>query len=510
MKKKTHEEYVEELKIKNPNLEVIEEYVSASTPIKHKCLTHGTIWEISPSNALKGKGCKECGIDKNKKKFTKSNEQYVKDISLANPDIIPMENYVGVNVPILHKCTRHNYLWKPFPSNVLKGEGCPECGIEKNHLKQMKSHEQYVKELAKVNSNIEVVQQYINAKTPIMHHCLKHDKYWEISPSGALSGRECPECWKEKLRNTNTLTNEEYIRKVNEINPNIMVTDKYIDAKTPITHYCIKHDIYWEALPTNILKGCGCSECGKEKISEKLSLTNEQYLEKLKTNNSNIISLEKYIDMKTPILHKCLIHNVDFFTTPDSALQGCGCYKCKSEKISSKTRKTHDQYIKEIFEKDSNIEVIDNYIDSHTPIRHKCKKCEYEWLSSPSNVLNGNGCPRCNSSKGEYNISKIFDFYKIKYETQKKFKKCKDINFLSFDFYLPDYNIAIEYQGKQHYEPVEYFGGDKKFKIQQLHDKIKKEYCEKNDIHLLCIPYTEFDDIEQILLNYLKLYGFKK
>ena len=51
-KKKTHEEYVVELAIKNPNTEVIEQYIDARTPIVHHCKMHDIFWKISPSNAL--------------------------------------------------------------------------------------------------------------------------------------------------------------------------------------------------------------------------------------------------------------------------------------------------------------------------------------------------------------------------------------------------------------------------------------------------------------------------
>ena len=66
-----------------------------------------------------------------------------------------------------------------------------------------------------------------------------------------------------------------------------------------------------------------------------------------------------------------------------------------------------------------------------------------------------------------------------------------DIKQLRFDFYIPKNNICIEYQGKQHYEPIEYFGGSEKFNYQLIRDKIKNDYCLKNNIHLIIIKYNE-------------------
>jgi len=72
---------------------------------------------------------------------------------------------------------------------------------------------------------------------------------------------------------------------------------------------------------------------------------------------------------------------------------------------------------------------------------------------------------------------------------------------LSFDFYLSDYNMCIEFDGEQHFKPVAYFGGDKRHEIQMKRDKIKNEYCKNNNINLIRIPYTKIKNITQILDN---------
>ena len=86
---------------------------------------------------------------------------------------------------------------------------------------------------------------------------------------------------------------------------------------------------------------------------------------------------------------------------------------------------------------------------------------------------------------------------KINYIFQKKFEDCRNINVLSFDFYLQDLNICIEYNGRQHYESVEYFGGIKNLEKQRIRDNIKMDYCISNKIKLLVIKYDE--DITSIL-----------
>jgi len=108
------------------------------------------------------------------------------------------------------------------------------------------------------------------------------------------------------------------------------------------------------------------------------------------------------------------------------------------------------------------------------------------------------------SSKGEKLISKILDKNHILYEREKTFDDLYDVSLLRFDFYLPSHNMCIEYDGKQHFEPIDYFGGDKAFKSSKKRDGMKNTYCENNNIKLLRIPYTQDSNIINILSEKLK------
>jgi len=80
-----------------------------------------------------------------------------------------------------------------------------------------------------------------------------------------------------------------------------------------------------------------------------------------------------------------------------------------------------------------------------------------------------------------------------------KFDNCKNKNPLPFDFYLPEHNICIEFDGEQHFKSISYFGGEKGFKNTQKNDLIKTSYCKENNIKLIRINYLEFKKIEEIL-----------
>ena len=113
----------------------------------------------------------------------------------------------------------------------------------------------------------------------------------------------------------------------------------------------------------------------------------------------------------------------------------------------------------------------------------------------------------CIKSIGEYKINKYLSFNNIVYNSQMKFDSLVGVGgkSLTYDFYLPNNNLLIECQGKQHEKPIEIFGGEEQFKIQQEHDRRKREYAEKNGYRLLEIWYYDYDKIEEILSRELEL-----
>jgi hypothetical protein len=131
----------------------------------------------------------------------------------------------------------------------------------------------------------------------------------------------------------------------------------------------------------------------------------------------------------------------------------------------------------------------------------KCKKCGNTWPARISNRTNGNGCKKCASSKGEEAIHNYLKEKQIEYKAEKRFKECRNKRPLPFDFYIPQHNLLIEYQGIQHYEYIEGLVKTKQaFQQTQTNDQIKRDFCKsQKKLKLLAIPYTYFDKIEPML-----------
>jgi len=153
---------------------------------------------------------------------------------------------------------------------------------------------------------------------------------------------------------------------------------------------------------------------------------------------------------------------------------------------------TNKSYIKKC--KDCHGELYDyslvNIISVEDKVEIICKKHGSFWQRAEDH-FRGIGCPKCKTSKGENEIIKYLDLHKIDYIHQKKFDGCKYKTQLPFDFYLPDYNMCIEYDGIQHSEMIEYFGGEKAFELRKKKDKIKTKYCREKGIVLERITYSD-------------------
>lgn len=290
-------------------------------------------------------------------------------------------------------------------------------------------------------------------------------------------------------------THEEYLIAVSQINPNIEVIEEYKNNRTPILHKCKLDGYLWSVVPYSILAGKRCPKCVGN-----VKRTHNQYVEELMLVNNNIEPVEKYINTDTPILHQCKICNHIWSIKPNHTLSGHGCPMCSFKTNADNKRKSQTEYEQELFNINSEIKVVGEYTNYMTPLLHRCAKCGYEWQAKPYHIMRGHGCLMCNESHGERSISQWLNEHNIQYIPQYRFTDCRDKHSLPFDFYLPQHNICIEYNGKQHYEIIDFFGGVEAFKTRQQHDKIKREYCESNDINLLSISYKQ--DVKKELNNY--------
>ena len=184
-------------------------------------------------------------------------------------------------------------------------------------------------------------------------------------------------------------------------------------------------------------------------------------------------------------------------------MEGHGCPLCGRENIKSKQSMGIKEFVKRAREihKDKYDYSKVEYVNSTTKVCISCAQ-HGDFYQAPNNHLRGQGCPRCKEYKGETQVSEFLKAHNIEFQTQYPIEYEGNIKgFTYIDFYLPQHNMFIEYNGMQHYIPVEHFGGELKFQQQKKRDQYVRNYCVKNNIQLLEIKYGT--NIEDELGKYL-------
>jgi hypothetical protein len=289
----------------------------------------------------------------------------------------------------------------------------------------------------------------------------------------------------------NRLTNDVVIQqlKLKNINGYDYSKVEYHGDNVNITITCPIHGDF-EQTPSNHKRGQKCPKCAGR------GLSTSEHISIFKTIHGNKYDYNKTIVLNntTKIIITCPTHG-DFEQTPNAHKSGNGCKKCAGlEKptqieLLSKFRLAHgDKYIYDKV----------NYISAHTKITITCPT-HGDFEQTPNNHRIGHGCPTCKESRGESKIRQLLTNNRIAYLPQHKFSNCINQQQLPFDFYLPEKNICIEFNGIQHYKPVKHFGGLENLKKVKINDEIKKNYCLENNIKLVIIKYN--DNIELKLIN---------
>lgn len=375
----------------------------------------------------------------NIKKLT--NQEFLKRLKKnKGNEYEPLDEYKGSKVKIRF---RHNTCGRVFyatPDNIYNG-GCIECGYEKMKKAQRKTKEDFLREVDDlVGDDYKFIDDYINntTKIKVLHTVCNHT--YEVTPRDFLSGRRCPNCKNKRISKSNTLSHHEFMQNLSKVlESDYEVLSEYKNAKTKIK---IRH-----------------TSCG-------------------------------------------LIYDV----LPHKILNGGRCPTCSFINMGRNRSKPHHVFVKDVYKvSGGEYEVLGEYYNNSTKILMRHNSCNTEFLITPDSFLRGSGCAKCKESTGEQQVRRILDKHNIRHLSQYKFDDCKYKEMLSFDFAVMDDSGAIcliEYQGIQHYFPVEFFGGQSAFVEQKVKDDIKRNYTKRKNIPLVEIPY-HIKNIETYLIDEL-------
>ena len=495
-KKKTTEEFIEEVKKISPEYDYsLVDYVNSDTKVKVICPEHG-VFEQFPTKLLVGTKCRKCAY-KNRKSNRLTTKEFIERARKIHGDkydysLVDYKNG-GEKVKII--CPKHG-IFEQIAGNHLNGCNCPKCIVVKKHGKvRVRDTESFIKESKKIHGDKYdySLVEYINAKTKVKIICPIHGTF-EQSPRHHLEGSGCKECSKGAKKQQSFIEESKLIHG-DKYDYSLV---NYVNNRTKVKIICRKCKKIFEQSPDNHLKGKGCPNC---KNSRPLSLTQEEFIEKsnLIHDNKYDYSLVEYKGIEKKIKIICPKHGV-FEQLAASHMKGHGCQKCAIE-AGKLTQEEFIERSKKVHGNKYDYSLV-KYVDSKTEVKIICKKCGKIFEQKPENHYNGANCPCSQSFKGEQRIANYLIDKNIKYIPQKNYDDLinpKTGKKLRYDFYIEERNLLIEFNGIQHYEPVEHFGGKETFEQSQYRDKLKIDYAQKNNIKLLTIPYWDYDRIEEIL-----------
>lgn len=455
---RTNEEFVEEIKNINPGITLLESFINTATRIKCKCKKCGFIWNASPSSLLQGHGCAKCSnvLKRDASEFKKSmQKKYFKS------NIIILGDYINANTPILCQCKKCKITWNARVNTLMKGTHCPQCDSKK----RLKTTNYFKQEVEKINPLVEILGDYKQAHKKIQTKCKKCGYEFYASPHSLLQGHGCPQCAKIKISNCLRKSNEDFLKELKSIQPDINILEEYEKSNKPIKCSCKNCNYIWKAKPNDLLSGKGCPNCtgfsGTSFVEQLIYLALTTALDKEKVLNRNKKMLGIELDIYVPSLnfaiefgswfwHKNKVKNdkrkIDICAEKGIELiiiyDSCNISKppfnknCHIVKENLSEQKNYEilkkliinimkqynletdifvqKYDKLIIEAkrlskrrgtkkfkeelkiiNPNIEIIGEFQRVREKIKCRCKVCDYVWDGIPSGLLSGRGCPRC-------------------------------------------------------------------------------------------------------------------
>lgn len=503
------------------------QYTNSITKGVCKCNICSNVWETRPDVLLRGHGCPKCYHKKNAdiKRIPFDEIQ-----NRINNIVLNKGTYIDTHHSCECKCTVCGHIWHPRIADLLKGHGCPKCAIERSKKPRIdkdfkeEKHDDKPKIIDRkplierflrrakekfgdrfIYNNID---EYENKYSKLSITCTEHNETFQITARKHLEQQfgGCRSCLQE---NGKRITLQKWLEHCKEIHNGYYDYSKVESLGGDFDFYgkvdirCKKHG-WFQQVACNHYHGKGCDKCAHETVANARRITEEQFVKRANAKHKGFYIYDdlRYQGLKEEVYIICPIHG-EFIQVAKDHLDGCGCPKCGIEKAREarlitqeeaimKARLIHgDKYDYSEMEYNG----MNNFVYPICPIHGKFRQ-----LAS-LHILNGGGCPKCSESKLERAVRLALEQHNVEYDYEKTFDWLTFKSSLSLDFYLPQYNIAIECQGGQHFVDVERFGGEASFIKTKQRDERKRELCKANGVELVYFLEDKYEEYVKELDN---------
>lgn len=429
---------------------------------------------------------------------------FMSTVPIRNPDIEIIGDYNGLDSKINVRCKICGYEYFDTPQNILFGrlhkKGGKKCYFCKHQTYSQPYQQSIINNIKEAADNYMSSMDFLNYYNPDIPDILCR----------------CKNCGKENYISLNDLANRKYFcdckvsKEANTHGHSVVNNSKTQKRKLIIQQILIRSEAIILLSKDGSTLKCKCLKCGDIFFIEGYMNRKKIICPKCKREKYNEIKkgrrFEKSNSGYTSIRRKCNYYEYchwssDFICAENIELKTyeekrkeCLCFKEPYYKKSE---------FKNIVENANRyIELLDDYIDSYTKLKYRCKICGNEYYEKPYNLFYSKcGCRDCKKSFGEFSVLAYLEEHNLDYVTEKVFKDCKYEKYLRFDFYIESLNTIIEYEGKPHFEPLSFDRA--KTEYGDIRKKIKDDYCKENGIDLIRIPYY-CKDIDSFLNKNIK------
>lgn len=436
----------------------------------------------------------------------KTTEQFIKEARNVHGNKYSYKKtvYITKRQKVCITCPVHGDFWQ-MPYSHLQGCGCKKCRDE--NLKT--TYEEFVERANSIHKekydysiitkeNFNGISSYVEIICPV--HGVFRQKAIDH-----VKGKGCPKCAFDKIRGTKSMGKDGFISRAKDMYGNRFDFSKvvFVNVNTEVIITCPIHGDFL-VKPKYFLRGYGCPKCdGFKKYDTKLFIESAKKIHGDKYDYSRV----NYVNSHTKVCIICPTHG-EFWQEPNSHLNGRGCRQCADMERSKNLRHNTERFIEKARAVHGDTYIYDKtaYIKDSMHVLITCR-IHGDFMQIANAHLSGCGCPLCKQSHGEERVRLYLEKEGVKYIPQYKIANesilCKN-KYIYVDFFIPDKNVIIEFQGEQHYKPTGFVNSKETFESQQYRDESVKFFCKNHGIKLIEIPYTEFDKIEKILKRKLK------
>jgi len=388
----TRDTFVAKAAEENPDIEVLGQYNGVKSPISVKCKKCGHEWTANAERFISRTSCPHCG-----KYVTRSIDWLKERISEVNPNIVPMDNYRNLSTKMTFKCLRCGGTWDTTPTSILSGTGCPKCNVANRsffeaallHALRDSLGDELVlsRDRSAIGAELDI---YIPSRglafEPGSWFYHKHTQSSDLSKLAFCEaagieldiiyfGIPAGEVVEHKCTRTDVA----------------LSAQKWEDCKHVIEEAMNRHGISHDGIDWDSVRKSALLVSGRK--------TTEELKGELSKVNPDIEVLGEYAQNHTPIDVKCRICGHEWSAEPNNLLSGKGCPKCRRKNAGLARRKTHEEFARELAEKNKKVTLVGKYMGSTEKVEVKCVRCGRTFLSKPGNLLNGRGCIKCRHKK---------------------------------------------------------------------------------------------------------------